>query len=141
TTAGDVNFGDNVNRCRNYVVRRDEETTVEVPASSLSPQKYESCDEPKSTAAGMEKPPLPNQAARFGGGSLRRRVHETAVGRHDHENRVGPICEQDHGTEQPTPIEAAEKRGEPEDPANNHQARLHQVAPLVGQLPLCEQGA
>ena len=43
TTAGDVNYGNNVNRCRNYVVRRDEETTVEVPASSLSPQKYESC--------------------------------------------------------------------------------------------------
>ena len=113
TTAGDVNYGNNVNRCRNYVVRRDEETTVEVPASSLSPQKYESCDEPESTAAGMEKPPLPNHAARFGGGRLRRRVHEMTIGRHDKEDRVGPICEQDQGPEQPAPFEGAEKRDEP----------------------------
>src|SRR5215471_19569262 len=89
TTAGDVNYGNNVNRCRNYVVRRDEETTVEVPASSLSPQKYESCDEPKSTSPGMENAPPPDRAASFGRGGLRRRVYETAVGRHNHENRVG----------------------------------------------------
>jgi hypothetical protein len=52
-------------------------------------------------------PPL-KQAARFGRRGLRRRVHQIAVGRHDHEDRVGPVCEQDRGSEQPTPVEGAE---------------------------------
>jgi hypothetical protein len=52
-----------------------------------------------------------------------------------------PICEQDHGSEQPTPVEDAEAGDEPEDPADNGEARLHHVSPLVGQLPLGEERA
>ena len=70
-----------------------------------------------------------------------RRVHQTAVGRHDHEDRVGPVCEQDHGSQQRTPIEGAEIGDEPEDPADDSEARLHYVAPLVGRLPLSEERA
>ena len=54
---------------------------------------------------------------------------------------VGPICEQDHGSEQPTPVEGAEAGDEGEDPADDHEARLHHVAPLVGQLPLGKERA
>jgi hypothetical protein len=63
----------------------------------------------------MEPAPLPNQAARFGGSGLRRRVHEMAVGRLDQENRVGPIYEQDDGPKQPAPFEGAEKGDKPEE--------------------------
>src|SRR5271165_5418437 len=63
----------------------------------------------------------------------------TAAGRHDHEDRVGPICEQDDGSEQPTPVEGAEIGDEPEDPADDREARLHPVAPLIGRLPLGEE--
>jgi hypothetical protein len=109
--------------------------------SSLSPQKDESRDEPESTSAGMENAPSPDHAARFGRSSLRRRIHELPVGRHDYEYRVGPICEQDDGPEQPTPFEGAEKRDQPEDSADNGEARLHHVAALVGQLPLGKERA
>src|SRR5215468_6310605 len=98
TTAGDVNYGNNVNRCRNYVVRRDEETTVEVPASSLSPEENQRCREPENTPPCMENAPPPDHTACLGCYGLRRCIHETAVGWHDHEDRVGPICEQDRGT-------------------------------------------
>jgi Abortive infection alpha len=53
--------------------------------------------------------------------------------------RNGPICEQDHGSKQPTPVEGAEAGDEPEDPADDREACLHYVAPLVGQLPLGEE--
>ena len=89
----------------------------------------------------MKNAPPPDHAARFGRGGLCRRVHQTAVGRHDHEYCVGPICEQDHGSKQPTPVEGAEAGDEPEDPADDREARLHHVAPLVGQLPLGEKRA
>ena len=42
-------------------------------------------------------PPL-KHPLRFSRGGLRRRVHETAVGRRDHEDRVRPICQQDEGS-------------------------------------------
>jgi hypothetical protein len=64
-----------------------------------------------------------------------------SFGWHDHEDRVGPICEQDHGSEQPTPVEGAETGDEREDPADDGEARLHHVAPLVGRLPLGEERA
>ena len=82
----------------------------------------------------MKNAPPPDHAARFGRGGLYRRVHQTAVSRHDHEDCLGPICEQDHGSEQPTPVEGAEAGDEPEDPADDREARLHHVAPLVGEL-------
>ena len=54
-------------------------------ASSLSPQKYESCHEAESAATGMENAPSPNHAARFGRGGIRGRIHQTPVGRRDHD--------------------------------------------------------
>src|SRR5262244_1731088 len=96
---------------------------------------------PRALRPAWRNPPLPNHAARFGGGSLRRRVHEMTIGRHDKEDRVGPICEQGDGPEQPTPFEGAEKRDEPEDPADDGKARLHHVAALIGQLPLGKERA
>src|SRR5208282_2596206 len=60
----------------------------------------------------------------------------TAAGWHDHEDRVGPICEQDEGSEQPTPVECAEVGDQPEDPTDDGEARLHRVASIVGRLPL-----
>jgi hypothetical protein len=89
----------------------------------------------------MKSTPALEHAARFGRGGLRRRVHETPVGRHDDEDRVRPICEQDDGSEQPTPVEGADIGDEPEDPANDGKARLHDVAPLIGRLPLGEERA
>jgi len=55
----------------------------------------------------MESTPPLEHAALFSPGGLRQRVHKTPVGPHDHEDRVGPICEQKDGYEQPTPIERA----------------------------------
>ena len=51
------------------------------------------------------------------------------------------IREQNHGGEQPTPVEGAKIGDEPEDTAHDRKARLHDVAPLVGRLPLGEEGA
>jgi len=84
---------------------------------------------------------MPDHLACFSRGSLRRRIHETTVCRHDHVDRVRPICEQDDGTKQPTPLEGAEKSDEPEDAANDDEACLHDIAPLVGRLPLGEERA
>ena len=70
-------------------------------SSPWSPQKDKRGDEPESATAGMKNAPSPNRAARFGRRGLRRRARQTAVGRHHHENRIGPICEQDHDAEQP----------------------------------------
>jgi hypothetical protein len=89
----------------------------------------------------MESAPPLEHAALFSRGFFRRRVHETPVGRHHHVGRVRPICEQDDGSKQPTPIERAQKCNEPEEPAHDREARLHHVAPLVGRLPLGERGA
>ena len=63
------------------------------------------------------------------------------VGWHDHEDRLRPICEQDDGSEQPTPLEGAEKCNDPEEPAKDGQTRLHLVAAGIGQLPLGEERA
>jgi hypothetical protein len=65
----------------------------------------------------MENTPPPNHAARFSRGTARRCVHQAAIDRHNNYDRVGPIYEQDHGAEQPTPFEGAEKRNDPEEPA------------------------
>src|SRR5712691_2584977 len=108
--------------------------------SPLSPQKDQGCHEAQSTSPGMESAPLLEHAATFGRGALRRSVHETAVDRHDHEDRVRPICEQDDGSEQPTPVEGAKIGNEPEEPTYDGEARLHHVAPLIGRLPLDEKG-
>jgi hypothetical protein len=84
----------------------------------------------------MKSTPSLEHAARFSRGGLRRRVHETPVDRHDHEDRVRPICQQDEGSEQPTPVEGAQNGNEHKEPARDRKARLHDVAPLIGQLPL-----
>jgi hypothetical protein len=63
----------------------------------------------------MENAPPPDHTPRFSRGGARRRVYQAVVGWHDHDDRVGPICEQDEGSEQPTPLEGAEKRDETED--------------------------
>ena len=110
-------------------------------ASSLGPQEDESCREPKGASPRMENAPPPNHAARFSRGTARRCVHQAAIGRHDHEDRVGPIYQQDAGSEQPTPLEAAEKGNGPEEAADHDQARLHHVAAPIGQLPLGEERA
>ena len=57
---------------------------------------------------------MPDQAARFSRGTARRRVHQAAIGRHDHEDRVGPIYQQDGASEQPSLLKGAEKRNGPE---------------------------
>src|SRR6516165_251768 len=76
-----------------------------------------------------------------GRGVFRRRVHQTPVGWHDHVDRIRPICEQNDGSKEPTPLEGAEKSDEPEDAANDDEACLHDVASLVGRLPLGEKRA
>jgi hypothetical protein len=65
----------------------------------------------------MQSAPSLEHAARFGRGRLGRRVHETPVGRHNHEARVRPICQQHDGFEQPAPVEGGEKANEPEESA------------------------
>ena len=88
----------------------------------------------------MESAPPLEHAARFGRGGLRRRVmRRLLVGKI--KDRVGPICQQDDGSEQPTPVKAAEIGNEPEDPAHDREARLHDVAPFIRWLPLGEEGA
>src|SRR6516162_5414819 len=119
------------------VNRRSSDPIAPGPAASLSsPQKDYGCHQAKTASAGMQNAPPPDHAACLCGSILRRRVHQTAVGRHDHKDRVGPICEQDHGAEQPTPIEVIEKGGEPKDSADDNEARLHHVAALVSRFPL-----
>jgi len=118
-----------------------ERKDVTVRSLALSPQKDQSCREAKSTPPGMENTPPPDHATRFGRGGLRRCVHQAAVGRHDHEDRVGPICEQDHGSQQPMPVEGAEIGADSEDPVDGGKVCLNHVAPLVGQLPLGEERA
>src|SRR5215831_11948654 len=123
------------------VVGSAEEVQSRYAASPLGPQEYESCDEAKSASPGMENAPPPNHAARFSRGTARRCVHQTAIDRHDHGDRVGPTCEQDRGAEQPTQVEGTEKRNDPEGPTNDGQTRLQHVAAVVGQLPLGEERA
>ena len=89
----------------------------------------------------MKNTPPPDHASCFSRRGTRRCVHQAVIGRHDHDDRVGPIYEQDHGAEQPTPFEGAEKRNDPEEPANDGQTRLHHVAAAIGQLPLGEERA
>jgi hypothetical protein len=57
----------------------------------------------------MKNAPPTNHAAGFGRGGAGLRVHQAVVSRHDHEDRVGSIREQDDGFEQPAPPESAEK--------------------------------
>jgi hypothetical protein len=73
----------------------------------------------------MENAPPPDYSTRFGRGGSWWRVHQAAVGRHDYKDRVGPICEQDDGSEQPAPLEDAEKGNAPEEPSDDREARLH----------------
>jgi hypothetical protein len=77
--------------------------------SPLSPQKDQGCREAKGTSPSVEGAPPLEQAARISRGGLRQRVHEPPVGRHDHEHRVGPICEQEEGAQQPSPVERVDK--------------------------------
>jgi hypothetical protein len=90
--------------CPPAIVRPRELRNPEVGTSWLSPAENQSRREPENTSPGMENTPPPDHASCIGRDGLGRRVHETAVGRHNHEDRVGPICEQDQGTEEPTPI-------------------------------------
>src|SRR5215467_212568 len=85
--------------------------------SPLSPQKNQRRREPNNASTSVKHAPPPDHAACFSRGGARRRVHQTAVGWHDHEDRVGPIYKQDDGSEQPTPLEGAEKGNDPEEPA------------------------
>ena len=55
----------------------------------------------------------------YGCGGAGWRVHQAVVGRQDHEDRVGPIREQDDGSEQPAPLESAQKGNDPEEPADD----------------------
>jgi hypothetical protein len=87
----------------------------------------------------MESAPPLEHAARFGRDGLRRHVNKTPVGRHDHKDRVRPIREQDDSSERPSPVEGAEIGNEPEEPAHDREARLHDVAPLIGRFPLGEE--
>ena len=80
--------------------------------------------EPKSASSGMKNAPPLNHAARFGRRGAGWRVHPAVVGRHDHEDRVGPIREQDDGSEEPAPFEGAEKGDDSEKPADDREARL-----------------
>src|SRR6516164_11602975 len=68
--------------------------------------------------------PTAQSAARFGRGGAGWRVHQAVVGRHDYKDRVGPICEQDDGSEQPAQLESAEKGNDSEKPADDREARL-----------------
>jgi hypothetical protein len=66
----------------------------------------------------MESAPSFEHVARFSRGDLRRRVmRRLLVGMITHEDRVGPIREQDDGSEQPAPVEGAEIGSEPQGPA------------------------
>src|SRR5215831_10651805 len=93
--------------------------------SPLSPQKNQRRREPNNASTSVKHAPPPDHAACFSRGGARRRVHQAAVGWRDHEDRVGPIYEQDDGSEQPSPLEAAEKGDHPEEPADDGEARLH----------------
>jgi len=67
---------------------------------------------------------------------LHLRNHRGWVGRHDHEDRVRSICEQDDGS-----AEGDEKDNDSEKPSDDRVARLHHAAAPIGQLPLDEEGA
>jgi len=97
---------------------------------SAGPRERSASPRDQERFGGQKNAPLPDHAARFGCGCLRWRIHETTVCRHDHVARVGPICEQDDGAKGPTPLEGAEKSDEPEDAANDNEARLHDVPRL-----------
>jgi hypothetical protein len=53
----------------------------------------------------------------------------------------GQFASGGEGSEQPTPVEGAQKCDEPEDTAHDREARLHEIAPLIGRLPLGEKRA
>ncbi len=65
----------------------------------------------------MKRSPPLKHAARFICGRVRRCFHETVVCRRNYEQCVRLICEQDDGSEQPTPVRRAEIGDEPENPA------------------------
>jgi hypothetical protein len=74
----------------------------------------------------MESAPPLEHALRFHSG-LRRCIHGAPVGRHDMKI-VLPRFAGGTSSEQPTPVEGAQTRNEPEPPAYDRQARLHDAA-------------
>src|SRR5215472_5689902 len=105
---------------------------------TAQPTKIRVAMTPRAPSTRVKNAPSPDHAACFSRGDARRRVHQAAVGWRDHEDCVGPIYKQDDGSEQPTPLEGAEKGDHPEEPADDGEARLHHVAAPIGQLPLDE---
>ena len=61
-------------------------------------------------------------------------LDQAAIGRHNHEDRVWLICEQDDGSEQPAPLESAENGNAPEEPSDDGEARLHRWGRLARRL-------
>ena len=76
--------------------------------SSPRPWKDQCGRDAQGASTGMECAPPLEHAAGFSCGSLWRHGHEPPVGRHDHEDRVGPICEQDYGSKHPAPVEGTQ---------------------------------
>ena len=83
----------------------------------------------------MKNPRFPIMRRVSPSGVLLLCLDQAAIGRHNHDDRVGLICEQDDGSEQPAPLESAENGNAPEEPSDDGEARLHRAAPPMGQLP------
>ena len=63
-------------------------------------------------------------------------LDQAAIGRHNHEDRVWLICEQDDGSEQPAPLESAEIGNAPEEPSDDGEApaSVGEVGTAVGTI-------
>ena len=103
-------------------------------ALSPSPQKDRSCDEPESALPAWRMPRFPIMRRVSPSGVLPLCLDQAAIGRHNHEDRVWLICEQDDGSEQPAPLESAENGNAPEEPSDDGEARLHRWGRLARRL-------
>ena len=88
----------------------------------------------------MKNPRFPIMRRVSPSGVLLLCLDQAAIGRHNHDDRVGLICEQDDGSEQPAPLESAENGNAPEEPSDDGEARLQRVAAPIGQLQSARHG-
>lgn len=82
-----------------------------------------------------------DRAPRLGPRGFWRNRHELVIRRHNNQQRVGPVRDNDYSPEKPSPVLAGKKCHYAQDAREDGQRCLHGEAALVARLPLRKQGA
>ena len=95
---------------------------------------------PRPARTACKRPQRPISRRQSAPRALRHR-RERPVGRHDGEQGIGPVGQQQHGARRPAPVGGTGEGDQAEHAAERCQARLHRVAAGIAQPPLREQRA